>query len=146
MEVTKETEEMAKSKLKTVPKGETEQQEGEHQSRKDAKQGKKEAKKNDGSGRGRDPTRKSSHLATRNISTMEPGEELRERSKLLKQPLDCLSSPTDHPRSKLLTSKAQRMTKMTEDLTLGAQVTEPKDKNQNSFPDGEVGPSRSNGF
>ena len=77
---------------------------------------------------------------------MEPGEELRERSKLLKQPLDCLSSPTDHPRSKLLTSKAQRMTKMTEDLTLGAQVTEPKDKNQNGFPDGEVGPSRSNGF
>ena len=155
MEVTREAEEMAKSKLETAPKGETEQQEGGHQSRKqiwkDAKQGKKGAKKD------------CSLPARRKISTYEPGEERdrlrlvvengagmekgmersRERYKSSKRPLSDPSSPTDNPRSKPLTSRAQRMREMTEDW---AQVTEPKDKNQNSFPDGEVGPSRSNGF
>ena len=103
------------------------------------------------------PNQKVPHSATRKISTMEPGEERdervvkdgagmersRERSKSSKRPL---SSPTDHPRSKLHTSRAQRMTEMTEDLTPGAQVMEPKDKNQNSLPNSEAGPSRSNGF
>ena len=153
MEVTGEVEEMAKWKLETVPKGETEQQEGKHHSRKDAKK-EKEDKKNEGSGRGRNRKssrsdmnprvlpqvlHESSHSTTKNISTInkwKPGEKrdhqvvkkgagmeksqkkLREksRSKLsippLKQPLDCLSSPTDPPRSN---SKAKRMAESTED-------------------------------
>ena len=71
------------------------------------------------------------------VESWEEGKEGSQREASLPTP------PPKHPRSKLHTYKVPRMT---EDLAPGVQVTEPKDKNQNSLPDGDAGPSRSNGL